>query len=272
MAVIKVRENIKSCFLRGGPLDLKVLRTRTPAEKWLKEVKAGASIEVKREVARKGNFVQFELAVPVAGESYWFIFEPYWILPKKEEKVPAKVGGDGLPVEVRLKVKYLSQLDNKHRPYVTCNVTSLATVMVYYGHPAFDSTGKQLEDHLFELCERKGLDRHNHWHLKELIEGFGYKDSYQENAKWLDAKKWLAAGNLCILAGYFTPGGHILVLTGYNEKGFIVSDPFGIWYYDKEGNHYYDTSRAGAGITYPYQELIDSCGPDGDLWIHYISK
>lgn len=268
---ISLKPAIKSDYLRGGPLQLKELQTRAPADKWLKEVKPGDKIAIEKVTATKGNFTQVKLVEPVAGESWWWCYTPYFSIPKPEEKkVP--VGSDGLPTSVRLPITHLSQLDNQYDPYITCNLTSLATVMVFHGHPRFDNTGAQLEDQLYQLCERKGLNRHNHWHLKQIIEGFGYKDNYQEDAKWGDVKKWLASGKPCIVAGYFSRSGHILVISGYEEQGWIVQDPYGRWYYQEDGRHYYDKNASGANLIYGYQEMINVCGRDGDLWIHYVSR
>lgn len=262
--ILTLKPAIKSDYLRGGPLQLKELQTRSPLDKWLKAVQPADKFTIEKVVTSKGNFTQIKLAEPIAGEKYWWVWQPSFNFPSNDEK--------GLPAKVKLPMTYLSQLDNENHPYGTCNLTSLAMTMIFYGHPRFDAAGRQLEDQLYFLCENKGLDRHVHEHLQEIITGFGYKDDYQTNAKWVDVKRHLAGGNPCICAGWFSRSGHILVISGYNESGFIVQDPFGCWYYQEDGNHYYDTSASGANLTYPYHELVAACGPDGDLWMHYISK
>ena len=80
-------------------------------------------------------------------------------------------------------------------------------------------------------------------------------------------KEWLSAGNPCIVHGWFTREGHIVTIIGFNERGFIVHDPYGEYW--ESG---YDTSVSGAGLTYSYELMKRVCGRDGDLWIHYVSK
>ena len=169
--------------------------------------------------------------------------------------------------EVRLAVPYLSQLDNNYHPYGTCNTTNLAMCMAFFGHQKIDIHGNQLEDELTDYCFENKLSRHSPYDLKIIFERYGYKDTFQEDAKWQEVKEWLSAGNPCIVHGWFTREGHIVTIIGFNERGFIVHDPYGEYW--ESG---YDTSVSGAGLTYSYELMKRVCGRDGDLWIHYVSK
>lgn len=172
-----------------------------------------------------------------------------------------------LPERVQLDVPYFTQLDNENNPHGSCNVTSIAMCMVYLGHSPNGARGEQIEDELYEYCLDNGLDRHSPIDLAKVVKAYGYKDDFQENAKWGDVKKWLASGNPCVVHGYFTRSGHITAIVGYNEKGWIIHDPYGEWY-----EWGYDTSVSGKSLTYSYGMMKQICGSDGDLWIHYISK
>ncbi|MBW4680533.1 MAG: C39 family peptidase [Microcoleus vaginatus WJT46-NPBG5] len=175
---------------------------------------------------------------------------------------PAKAGGT-----VKLNVPYLSQLDNENNPHGSCNVTSVSMCMAYFGHPLMNQkTGEQLEDELYRYCLDNGLSRHSPQDLDKLMTIYGYEDDFQPDAKWGDVKKWLDSGKPCIVHGWFSRSGHIIVIRGYNEKGWIVNDPYGQWY-----SSGYDTNLSGAGLTYSYQMMKEICGTDGDLWIHYVS-
>lgn len=185
-------------------------------------------------------------------------------VPVVEEPLPVV---EALPATVKLKVPYLPQLDNALNRYGACNVTSVAMCMASFGHPIRNASGVQLEDELYQYCENHGLSRHKGEDLAELVKAYGYKDTFTRRANWSDVKAWLAAGNPCIVHGWLTQSGHIIVLIGYNEKGWIVNDPFGEYF-----SYGYDTSRSGAGLTYSYGLMERLCSADGELWIHFVSQ
>lgn len=169
--------------------------------------------------------------------------------------------------KVKLNVPYLSQLDNENNPHGSCNVTSVAMCLGYFGEPLRNpNTGEQLEDRMYRYMRDNGLSRHSPHDLQKLIKIYGYDDDFRPDAKWDDVKRWLDAGNPCISHGWFSRSGHIIVIIGYNEKGWIVNDPYGEWF-----SWGYDTSKSGAGLTYSYKMMKDLCGPDGDNWIHFVS-
>lgn len=172
----------------------------------------------------------------------------------------------GMPKAVNLNVPWFSQLDNIYTPYGSCNVTSVAMCLYYFGLRSQDP-GEQLEDELYQYCETQGLDRHLGAHLAQIIADYGYQDDYQEQARWDDVKNWLDKGNPAIVHGYFTASGHIIVIRGYNDRGWVVNDPYGEWFEDG-----YDTNASGEGLTYSYGMMERVCGSDGDLWMHFVSK
>jgi hypothetical protein len=173
----------------------------------------------------------------------------------------------GSPANVLLPVPYFTQLDNTQNPHGSCNVTSVAMCLSYFGHQSLSPTGEQLEDELYRYCSDNGLSRHSPTDLAKLVEIYGYKDDFQPDAKWGDVKAWLAAGKPCIAHGWFTRSGHIVTIVGYNEKGWIINDPYGEWF-----DWGYDTSVSGKGLIYTYGMMKQICGSDGDLWIHFMSK
>jgi len=166
----------------------------------------------------------------------------------------------------KLEVPYFSQLDNINNPTGSCNVTSVAMCLSFLGlRPKNPKV--QLEDEFYQYCLDKGLSRHSPLDLAKVVKAYGYKDDFQDKAKWADVKTWLSAGKPIVVHGYFTTFGHIVVIRGFNERGWIVNDPYGEWW-----DSGYDTNASGAGLTYSYGMMQRICGNDGDLWIHYISK
>lgn len=171
-----------------------------------------------------------------------------------------------LPETVNLDVPYLSQQDNVENPGGSCNVTSCSMVLQYFGKVG---TGDgQLEDQLYRECLDRGLSRHDPYDLAKLLRLHGVQDDFRTDATWEEAKRWLAIDrNPLIAHGYFTRSGHIIVIRGYNEKGFIVNDPWGEWWRDG-----YDKSASGEGLTYSYEMMEEVCAPDRQRWLHFCSK
>ncbi len=170
-----------------------------------------------------------------------------------------------------LDVPYFSQLDNQNNPYGTCNVTSVAMCMAYFGIKG-DGSG-QLEDQLYCYAQDNDLDRHNPYDLVELFLMKGLRDRFQPKATWAEVREHLDRGNPAIAHGYFTRSGHIVTIVGYNDAAYggqgawIVNDPYGEWF---SGG--YRTDLSGDAVEYSRHMMERVCGVDGDLWIHFVSR
>jgi uncharacterized protein YvpB len=176
---------------------------------------------------------------------------------------------------VQLAVPYKMQLDNKFEPYSTCNITSLAMCLEYYGIglvSTFSGVVKenknvQLEDKLYQYMSDKGLNKHYPEHLAQVARDYGIKDDFTVHGTFDRCKQHLSEENPCIIHGYFTQPGHIIVLVGYNSTGFIVHDPYGEWF--KSG---YRTDLSGKNLHYSYDLIQKTCAYDGEFWVHYLRK
>lgn len=115
--------------------------------------------------------------------------------------------------------------------------------------------------------EELGLNRKSPYDLAKIVEHCGHCDRFTEHATWKEVKDWLGRGNPCVVHGWFTKSGHIIVIRGFNAQGFIVNDPYGEYWADG-----YDTKAPGGGLTYSYHLMERCCGIDGDLWIHFLAK
>lgn len=175
-----------------------------------------------------------------------------------------------IPGGVELPVVYKSQLDNSNNPTGSCNVTSAAMCLEYWGIKSPNS--KQLEDVLYEWLIAQGLSRHDPNHLKRAIEHFGCRDDFTTRASIEEIKKAIDNGIPVIVHGYFTQFGHIIVLIGYNDKGFIVLDPYGEW----TSNGYIKNNSAvpnrGERLVYSYGLIERTCLPDGGCWAHFVTR
>jgi uncharacterized protein YvpB len=169
---------------------------------------------------------------------------------------------------VILGVPYESQLDNKNNPTGSCNVTCCSMVLKYYG--VRGNGNGQLEDQLYQWMIDNRLSRHSPQDLQKLLIARGVKDDYRSTYSIDQLKASLDKGHPIILHGYFTRFGHIIVLKGYNSKGFIVLDPYGEYF-----STGYNTSVSGKDLTYSYRLITSvACDPgvSNSIWAHVVSK
>lgn len=219
---------------------------------------SGEVLSVDEAVAAPSNHVRVKLKTPLlfGGVEYSFAFAFSGHI-----KI---FGQDPQNKSVKLKVPYKSQLDNEFNPTGSCNVTSVAMCLEYYGVKAKSG---QLEDQLYQEMLSLGLSRHDPNDLAYMVQRYGLKDKFTPYGAVENVKAWLAEGKPVITHGYFTSFGHIIVLVGYDEKGWIVHDPYGEWFASG-----YRNDLSGAFLHYSYDLIQRTCMPDGDFWVHFISK
>ena len=263
-------EAITTTFLKKENLDSTQL-----APHQLVEVEKGRRWKCESLLTREGNSQQVRLAY---GAGDWWIYAPHWrqmgAAPAgAEAETPGspQVGGFSGHGERDLPVPYLSQLDNTYNPYGSCNVTCVAMCLYYLGMPR--RNGTQLEDELYLKLEQMGRSRHNPYDLKYLIETYpGYRDVFRENGGFADIRSAIDAGHPVIVHGYFTSSGHIVVIRGYDDAGFLVNDPYGEWFASG-----YDTSRSGERLHYSLDLIARTCSPESraqpsNIWMHTVMR
>ena len=130
----------------------------------------------------------------------------------------------------------------------------------------------QMEDNLYQYALKHGLDRTDPYALAKILQNYGLKDRFTKSASIEEVKAWLAAQKPAITHGYFTGFGHIIVLVGYDEAGFIVHDPYGEWYATGcDRNDPYGNNIKGKYQHYSYDLIKRKCIPDGHFWVHFVS-
>ena len=126
-------------------------------------------------------------------------------------------------------VPYFNQEDNEIEPLRTCGATSAAMCLKYFNVPDLGPF-PQYEDDVKERFDRLGIDHGDPDGIRRLLEGLGLRDNLTLKASLSDITRSLDSGEICILHGYWTEPGHILVVHGYNDSGdFFVNDPHGEW-------------------------------------------
>ncbi len=161
---------------------------------------------------------------------------------------------------MNLRVPYLSQIDNRENPYGSCNVTSVAMVLKYYG---FVGNGDgQFEDQLYKRMITKGWSRHSWWDLAKLVQTYPLFDNVTERGTLQGIRDSLNLKRPVILHGYFTRFGHIIVVYGYDATGFMVHDPYGRWTSSGYEVNSGTNQERGKALHYSTNVIARTCSPE----------
>lgn len=211
------------------------------------------------------------------GRNTWYAFSDHVRLVTSQEDAIAQQLSTPIPSELPQEYlikgfPYRSQTDNFYNPTGSCNVTSVAMCLHFFGAQA--TTEAQLEDEYYDFLIREGRSRHFPHVLKWLVEHQGFKDDFRSTASIEDIKRWIVQDRPVILHGFFTKFGHIVVARGFNRRGLVIDDPYGEYWdsgYDK--NDQWNNAK-GKGVTYSYSLIERTCSPEGpgNIWAHFISK
>lgn len=171
-------------------------------------------------------------------------------------------------------VPYFCQYKNSLYPGSTCQNTSIAMLLKYYGWNGkpdditsefgkdYAQSPSGLADIFNTLAKRNGISKRLIPHTDGSIQ---------------DVKNLLSRGLPVIVHGYFTSYGHVLIILGYKDGKYIVNDPAGRWSEVFKGGYvdYCDTSSYGPKIEYnstPFEKAIatwDGSTP-APVWYHEI--
>ncbi len=166
-------------------------------------------------------------------------------------------------------MEFFSQRDNETNDgrrnwRNTCSVTGQAIIFKYMGIKQFNPE-KKYPDELYDYLKLKGkgygaltdnIVENTSILLSEYETSKNYKDIKGQNTKkWREMiKNEIDSGRPVLVGGYTTSSGHIMVINGYNEKGFILHDPYG----DRNEGYNRDRdsdkgNRKGKYVNYSYE-------------------
>ena len=176
-----------------------------------------------------------------------------------------------------LQVPYAKQGENYYEPGSTCGLTSASMILNYY--LTRDRAEKKISETEF-LQRRRNITpdrlykkygkRHGQSPemLAKLYEKEGLYGVYSRYGTKQDIIKQLDMERPVIMHGWFSKNGHILVLTGYNNSGFIVNDPAGDWVRCYKCG--WKKQSSGHKKVYTFNQLNNSVlGKEGNIWYSY---
>ncbi|WP_343858403.1 S-layer homology domain-containing protein [Fulvivirga kasyanovii] len=164
-------------------------------------------------------------------------------------------------------VPYFYQLANDINPYGSCQNTSLAMVLNFYG-------GNVTPDILSEYYTTdraqtvEGLEEV--FNAEAQYMGLSVRDNGTRTGTFAQLNNLLAAGKPVIAHGYTTGYGHILVLVGFDGEYYYAHDPYGKWDQVAYSSGYVNTSTAGTYVKYHKDAIKAAFAPDGYIWLHEI--
>jgi hypothetical protein len=232
MILLKLKKNIKSTIIKFKPVQSTEINDDKLTFNLLPDIK----LEVNDYEYIENNHIKITLTSPISDRLEWFAFSPHIDIIEDKKTLN----------EINLNVPYYSQRDNRTRPHQTCNMTCAAMIVQYF-YPDTKSSYSQLEDEMTAYCTGQwGFDGIYYPNLiSATLNHWGVSGNFGDYT-WQEAKAHLAEGNPCIYNGKFTGSGHFVVFRGFNERGFLVNDPWGEWFASGYQN------KSGANLLYSY--------------------
>lgn len=173
------------------------------------------------------------------------------------------VGQDNEPESGKvLNVPYFAQRNNRFEPSNTCGVTSASMVINYM------QNNQVIPDLLYtRYGKRQGQSPAG---LASIYTYEGYKSRWGYNGTRSQIKEFIDQGMPVVIHGWLTGAGHIFVIVGYNDQGFIVNDPAGLWLGCYKCGY---AGGSGKEVLYTYEKLSNAViGRDGDIWFSTITN
>lgn len=162
-----------------------------------------------------------------------------------------------VPPSNPLSVPYYSQRDyGGAQSWSICGCTSVAMVLSYWG-VKIDPDGVLAGWGKGSCQSPPGCEG--------VFEANKLKASHTYNGTWKEIRDQIDLGRPVVIHGRFTASGHIIVIIGYDEKGYWCNDPAGKWAQVNDDS-YADNPKNGAKVYYQEEAMWKACGKDDDVW------
>jgi hypothetical protein len=171
-------------------------------------------------------------------------------------------------------VPYFYQVDNDLYPGSTCQNTSVAMLLAWFGWAGEpdDITALWGKDHAQEPVGLAEV-----FNSYAMAMGIPQRLVAHVDGTIDDVRTLLAEGRPVIVHGYFTAYGHVLVTLAYDGSTYTVNDPAGRWSEQFQGGYpYADDPNVGHAIAYqapPFEAAIATSDGQAFLpvWYHELT-
>ncbi|MBD2766995.1 C39 family peptidase [Hymenobacter sp. BT664] len=168
-------------------------------------------------------------------------------------------------------VPYFYQYNNRYNPTGSCQNTSTAMMLKYYGMSGVtpDALSNQYGTNLGQSVS--GLQQL--FNEKAAAAGLKVRDRGTTTGTVTKLRQLLAAGTPVIVHGYFTNYGHVMVVTRFDGTYYYCNDPAGRWSQQyKYGGYSQNNATEGIGVRYGKAAFEGAVAPDGYVWLHEFYK
>jgi hypothetical protein len=168
-------------------------------------------------------------------------------------------------------VPYFYQYNNSINPGGSCQNTSIAMLIKFYGGTTEYPDAISSYYGTSQAQTVSGLE--TVFNSEAQYFGLTVRDIGHTDGTFADIQSLLAAGKPVIVHGYFTDYGHVMVITGFTGSSYICNDPAGRWSQQYGyGGYCQCNSTEGKDIYYSKSAFEDAIGPNGTIWYHEMTN
>lgn len=166
-------------------------------------------------------------------------------------------------------VPYFYQYNNSINPGGSCQNTSMAMVLKYYG--ASSETPDEISGYYGTSQGQTVSGWQTVFNSEAAYFGLNVRDAGTETGSVSQVRQLLAEGKPVVVHGYFTSYGHVITLVGFDGTYYYAHDPAGKWSEVYGYGGYSGTNQTEGKYVMYHKDNVDAAmAPDGNVWMHEI--